>query len=133
MERATPPNWLRTEQCERRIGPMVKANKTPLRLVAIEESPLEDNRRALITRLLTPEEGTPVRVMPEHEAITRRVEAAATIAAHETRLDGVVRPARHWQRLLPAAAVALVLVVLVVGLSSRGKSSTAKPTVVSNP
>jgi hypothetical protein len=101
-------------------------NKTPLRLVAIEESPPEEDEQDLVAKRLTPQEGTPVRVMAEHEAITRRVEAAATIAAHEARLDGVKRPSATWQRLLPAAAVGLVLLVLVVGLSSKGRTPPPK-------
>jgi hypothetical protein len=109
------------------------ANKTPFRLVAIEESPLEDDVQDIVAKALTPQDGTPVRVMPAHEAVTRRVEAAATIAAHETQLEVAKRPSTNWQRLLPAAAVGLVLLVLVVGLSSRGKSLSAKPTLAPAP
>jgi hypothetical protein len=108
------------------------ANKTPFRLVAIEESPPEDDEQDVVAKALTPQDGTPVRVMPEHEAVTRRVEAAATIAAHEAQLEVAKRPSSNWQRLLPAAAVGLVLLVLVVGLS-RGKSLSPKPALAPAP
>lgn len=92
------------------------ANKTPLRLVAIEEAPPVDEEQ----------EATPVRVIAEHEAITRRVEAAATIAAHDVALD--VAPKRRlpsWQSLLPAGAAAGVLVAVAVGLLSKEKPKPA--------
>jgi hypothetical protein len=102
-------------------------NKTPLRLVAVEESPPEeDEPDVAVVEDLAPQDGTPVRAMAEHEAVTRRVEAAATIAAHETRLEEPKRQSSNWQRLLPAAAVGLVLLALVVGLSSKGKGSFTK-------
>jgi hypothetical protein len=101
-------------------------NKTPLRLVAVEESPPEEDEQVVAVEDLASQDGTPVRVMAEHEAVTRRVEAAATIAARETRFDEPKRQSSKWQRLLPAAAVGLVLLALVLGLSSMGKGSSAK-------
>jgi hypothetical protein len=108
-------------------------NKTPLRLVAVEESPPEDDEQDVAVEDLTPQDGTPVRVIAEHEAVTRRVEAAAAIVARETSLDEPRRRSANWQKLLPAAAVALVLLVLVVGLSSKGKGAAAKRSTVPSP
>jgi len=104
-------------------------NKTPLRLVAIEESPPEEDEQVAAVEDLAPQDGTPVRAMAEHEAVTRRVEAAATIAAHETRISEPKRQSSNWQRLLPAAAVCLVLLVLAVGLYSKGKGASAKSSI----
>jgi hypothetical protein len=101
-------------------------NKTPLRLVAVEESPPEEDEQDVAVEDVAPQDGTPVRAMAEHEAVTRRVEASAMIAAQETRLDEPKRQSSNWQRLLPAAAVGLVLLALAVGLSSKGKGSSAK-------
>jgi hypothetical protein len=108
-------------------------NKTPLRLVAVEESPPEEDEQDMAVEDLAPQDGTPVRAMAEHEAVTRRVEAAAMIAANETRLERTRRPSANWQRLLPAAAVALALLVLALGLSSKGKGSSAKRSLVPTP
>jgi hypothetical protein len=102
-------------------------NKTPLRLVAIEESPPAEDEQDV-----RPQEGTPVRAIPEQEAITRKVEAAATIAARDALPGEARRRLPSWQSILPAAGVAVLLVAVVVGLVSKGKARR-EPAPVSPP
>jgi hypothetical protein len=89
---------------------------TPLRLVAIEESPLtEDDQSA-----------TPVAMMSEQDAITRKVPESAMIPPPEPSLP--VPPKRRLSRLhilLPAGAVAVAIAVVVVVLATKGKSPSA--------
>jgi hypothetical protein len=86
-------------------------NKTPLRLVAIEETLLDADQSA-----------TPVAPMTEAEAITRKVPNSAIIAAQESQPDRPKRSVvRH--RLVPAAAIAVVLTVAIVVLATRAKKA----------
>jgi hypothetical protein len=109
-------------------------NETPLRLVAIEESPpAEDDGSANLTDLdlvaieESPPAGddgsaNPVAMMTEHDAITRRVPDAAVIAAQDSLPDNPKRFSR-WQTLLPAAAVAFVIGLAIVALATKRKST----------
>jgi hypothetical protein len=103
-------------------------NKTPLRLVAIEESPPADDEQDI-----KPLEGTPVRPIAEHEAITRRVEAAATIAARDALPSEMKRRLPNWQALLPAAVVAVLLVAVVAGLVGKSKARQQPAPTASRP
>jgi hypothetical protein len=87
-------------------------NKTPLRLVAIEETPQPDEND---------EEGAPVISISDEQAITRKVPESAMIAAHETLADKA-NQFRRWHKLVPGAAVALLLVVIAVALATKRKA-----------
>ena len=121
-------------------------NQTPLRLIAMEQSPpAEDDGGAnpvmMISDydLLAIEESppakddgsaNPVAMMTEHDAITRKVPDSASIAAPESSPDN---PKRFpgWQTLLSTAAVAVVVVVVleIVALATKGKGTpTPTPT-----
>jgi len=89
---------------------------TPLRLVAIEESPLAENDQS----------ATPVAMISEQDAITRRVPESAMILPPEL----PPAPRKRLSRpkltiLLPAGAVALAIAVFVIGLASKGTSTSA--------
>jgi len=83
---------------------------TPLRLVAIEEKPPEEDEQS----------GAPVIMISEQDAITRKVPESEMIAAQDTFRD---KPKRSLslKLLLPAGAVAVVVMVVVVALAARGK------------
>ncbi len=91
-------------------------NKTPLRLVAIEESLSADDDQDASPQ------GMPVRIISDHEAITRKVEAAAMITAHDTPPDQPGRRANR-RHLLPAAGALAVLVAVLIGVLGRDKVS----------
>lgn len=84
---------------------------TPLRLVAIEESPPE-----------TEQSGTPVAPMPEAEAITRRVPNSAMIAARDGQPERPKRLTRK-QHLLIAAGTSVVLIVAIVVFAATRKKA----------
>jgi hypothetical protein len=75
---------------------------TPLRLVAIEESPPE-----------TEQSGKPITQITEAEAITRRVPNSALIAAQDGQPDKP-KPLLRKQHLLIAAGAAVVVIAAVV-------------------
>ena len=108
-------------------------NITPLRLVAIgERIPAKDK---------DDQSAAPIRISPDHEAITRRVPNSATIAAHEvaaprTRVTSRrrgLRPAGVPLALAVIAVLGVVLVVIGVGAALRGKgkgrSAVAPPSL----
>ena len=90
-------------------------NRTPLRLVAIEEGPTEPNEQA----------GAPVEIMSAEDAVTRKVPESEMIASQETFRDEP-KPSPGSRILLPAAAAAVVVILAVIALAI-GKSSTATP------
>jgi hypothetical protein len=110
-------------------------NQTPLRLIAIGESPqAEDDKSAEpITEhdLVAIEESppaendrsaNPVTMMTEHDAITRRVPDPANIVARESLPDNPTRlPGKR--SLLPIAAVAFVIGMAIVALVTKGKNT----------
>ena len=85
-------------------------NKTPLRLVATDERP----------RPGEDEEATPMTLMSEEAAITRKVPESEMIAARDMLPEKRKRP--DWHKLLPAGAVAVVVVVVILALATKGKS-----------
>jgi hypothetical protein len=95
-------------------GEDIMAYKTPLRLVAIEERPLPDE----------PEDAAPSLPISDEQAITRRVPESDLIAAHDTFREPP-RRAPRWQRLLPAAAIGVVIIVGGVVLATRAQRATA--------
>ena len=85
-------------------------NLTPLRLIAIEKTPSpEDDQSA-----------SPVTMITEHEAITRKVPEAATTATPE---NLSIKPKRFpfAKLLLPAGAVAVVAMVVIAALAMKAK------------
>ena len=115
-------------------------NQTPLRLIAIGESPqAEDDASAgPITEpeLVAIEESfpagndggaNPVTMMAEHDAITRRVPDSASIAARESLPEKPKRLPR-WKTLLPTAAVAVGSVgIVVLGALATRESGRPAP------
>jgi len=93
---------------------------TPLRLVAIEEKPPTDNEQS----------GTPIIMMSEQDAITRKVPESEIIASMDTFRDTEKR-SPTLRILLPAGAVAIVVILVIVALAAKGKS-TATPAAVSS-
>lgn len=91
-------------------------NKTPLRLIAIEESPHDDDDEQ--------GGGAPVISISDEQAITRKVPEAAMIAAHESLAEARKR-FPSWHKLVPAGVVALVLIVFVVALVRTGSKPGA--------
>ena len=110
-------------------------NKTPLRLVAIEEKPEDEPQ----------DSAAPVDMISDADAITRRVPDSEQLAAHETARDktpgvGVVpqgsrRPLPAQRRSLRARTVLLVGGVAFIGTAGivtwmgRGKPVAAKASV----
>jgi hypothetical protein len=90
-------------------------NTTPLRLVAIEEKPLEEDVQS----------GAPIMMFSEQDAITRKVPESEMIASQNTFPDKSKR-SKRLKTLLPAGAVAVAIMVVVVALAAKGKS-TASP------
>jgi len=94
-------------------------NRTPLRLVAIEETPqVEDEPRSPAEE---EQSGAPVVMMTEQDAITRRVPEAEIIASMDTFRDTPKRSSKL-KILLPAGAAALVVTVVVIALVMKGQS-----------
>jgi hypothetical protein len=89
-------------------------NTTPLRLVAIEERPPEEDEQS----------GAPIVMISEQDAITRRVPDSDIIASQDTFRDLPKRSSR-WKIFLPAGAVAVAVVVVVIALATKGKSAAA--------
>jgi hypothetical protein len=98
-------------------------NWTPLRLVAIEESPLTEDEHSPSAN--AERSGAPISMMMEENAITRRVPEADMIAS-------MAAPAPPQRRtpslklLLSGSAVAVVVAVAVIALALKGKG-TATP------
>jgi len=93
-------------------------NTTPLRLVAIEERPLAEDDHS----------GTPVVMIGEQDAITRRVPEAEIVAS----MGNPAEPRKRfpgWKILLPAGAVAVGVMVVVVALAMKSKHSAAPASV----
>lgn len=110
-------------------------NQTPLRLIAIGESPEaeEDESADAITEhdLVAIEESppaeddgsaNPVTMMAEHDAITRRVPEAASVAARDSFPDNPKR-LPGWKTLLAIAAVAFLIGMVIVALVTKGKNT----------
>ena len=89
-------------------------NRTPLRLVAIEEMPPAQDEQS----------GTPVAMMSEQDAVTRKVPESEIIASQDTFRDKSKR-SLSLKILLPAAAAAIVVIVVVTALAMKGKSTTS--------
>jgi len=90
---------------------------TPLRLVAIEETPSDEDQSA-----------TPIAAMTEAEAITRRVPNAEIIAAQDGQ---AASPKRLASKKKPVAIAALAAVVVlttgIVVLATRGHKTPTPP------
>lgn len=91
-------------------------NKTPLRLVAIEETPLDADQSA-----------TPIAPMPAAEAITRKVPNSAMIAAQEVPPDRQPKPPVARRRLVPVAVLAALVTVGIVVLATRSSKAPPPP------
>jgi len=88
-------------------------NTTPLRLVAIEESPPAADDQ----------QGAPVSMMGEQDMITRKVPEADMIASMDSPSSPHKRPPKS-KILLSAGAVAIVCIVAAVAFLMRGKGPT---------
>jgi hypothetical protein len=97
---------------------------TPLRLVAIEESPPD-----------TEQNGKPIAQISEAEAITRRVPNSAIIAAQDSQPDKPKPLLRKKQVLVAAGAAAVLVVAAIVFAVTRTKApaSTVTATVPAEP
>jgi hypothetical protein len=98
-----------------------------MRLIAIEESPLAEEEQTPPAE--DERSGTPVAMMSEQDAITRKVPEAAIIASMDTFRDKPVRSS-SLKILLPVGAVAVVAILVIIALVAKGKS-TATPARVS--
>jgi hypothetical protein len=86
-------------------------NKTPLRVVPIGElPPAEDDHSA-----------TPTVMMPEHDAITKRMPEPPA------GMPGEWRRYLHWKLLVPMGGLLLALVLVIVALATRGKGGATAP------
>ena len=94
-------------------------NKTPLRLIAVEEMPPEDEGD---------ESGTPVVMMSDHDAITRKVPEAEVIAAADTFREKP-RQALSWKILLLTGAAVAVVTMAIFAVATTGKSTTVRAPV----
>lgn len=103
-------------------------NRTPLRLVAIEESPLIEDTQSSTAE--NERDGAPVAMMSEQSAITRRVPESEIIASMDTFRD---KPKRspHFKLLLLVGTAAVVVTVVVVAVAMKGKG-TVTPTPVNH-
>ncbi|HEY5284077.1 MAG TPA: hypothetical protein VIM14_14890 [Polyangia bacterium] len=90
-------------------------NTTPLRLVAIEESPPADEEGG----------GTPVAIVSDQDAITRRVPEAEMIASRDTFRDDRKKSPTLKLLLYAGAAAAVVAMVVVVALMMKGKGAAS--------
>jgi hypothetical protein len=88
-------------------------NTTPLRLIAIGESPPAEDEQS----------GAPVAMIGEQDAITRKVPESEMIASQDTFRDQPKR-SHSLKILLPAGGIAVVVMVLVIALAMKGKSTT---------
>jgi hypothetical protein len=79
-----------------------------------EQSPLTEDQQS----------GTPVAMMSEQDAITRKVPEAEIIASMDTFRD-VPKQSTHARILLPAVGVAVVALVVIVALAMQGKRTPA--------
>jgi len=70
--------------------------------------------------------GTPVVIMSEQDAITRKVPDAEIIASMDTFRDQP-KPTRSLKILLPAGALAVVVLLVVGALAMKRKSATTPP------
>lgn len=100
---------------------MAMVKNTPIRLVALDEEPPDENlteMQEILQGDTAPtsvgdgpaQDGAPVTSTPEHEAITRRMPAVATPVAQAPEWP---KPARTWRRFIPL----LVALVPVCALS----------------
>jgi hypothetical protein len=93
-------------------------NITPLRLVAIEESPPAEEEGS----------GTPVAIVSDQDAITRKVPESEMIASRDTfRDEGKKFPLL--KLLLYTGAVAVVVLAVVMALVMKGKSAATPATI----
>jgi hypothetical protein len=105
-------------------------NRTPLRLVAIEESPMAEDEQSPtedIGRSPSADDeqsGAPVAMMSEQSVITRRVPESEIIASMDTFRDKPKRPP-NFKILLLAGSVAFVVTVVVVAVAMKGKRTVA--------
>lgn len=105
---------------------MAMVKNTPIRLVALDEEPPDDDPTQI--QELLPEQDTaptpveeagpaqdaaPLTSTPEHEAITRRVPAVAAQAAPVAQAPEWPKPTRTWRRFVPL----IIALVPVVALS----------------
>ncbi|HEX7505384.1 MAG TPA: hypothetical protein VF550_01350 [Polyangia bacterium] len=97
-------------------------NRTPLRLVAIEDPPPTED--ALSPAAEEEQSGTPVAMMGEQDAVTRKVPDSKIIAAMDT-FRGEPKRSLSLRTLLPVGAVAIVVMLVVVALVMKGKSTAA--------
>jgi hypothetical protein len=102
-------------------------NRTPLRLVAIEEALQAEDEN--ICPAEEQQSGAPVMLMNEQAAITRRVPESEIIASMDTFRDSPKRSSKS-KILLAVGAAAVVITVIVFTLAMRGKGA-ATPAPVS--
>jgi hypothetical protein len=120
---------------QRKVGKGM--SKTPIRLVAIDEEPPDEDVTQIqdftvdgdLRPTPSPDAGlvqdaAPVRLSPEHEAITRRVPAvvdpAPAAAPITQQVQGWPKPTRTWKKYIPIAAAVVPLAgLLIAWLASR--------------
>ena len=95
-------------------------NRTPLRLVAIEENPAVEDERSPPAEAA--QSGAPVAMMKDQDAITRKVPDAEIIASMDTFRDKPKRSS-SLRIVVPAGAVAVVVIGVVVAWATKGKSA----------
>jgi hypothetical protein len=101
---------------------MAMVKNTPIRLVALDEEPPEDEVTVVqdllpvhdtaptpVGEISPAQDAAPLRSTPEHEAITRRVPAAPEIA----KVPEWPKPTRTWRRFIPVG----IAIVPAIGLS----------------
>jgi hypothetical protein len=103
-------------------------NRTPLRLVAIEESPPAEDEQLFAAEeqqditTVDDQSGAPVAMMSEQSAITRKVPESEIIASMDTFRDKGKRTP-SLKILIPGGAVTGFIVVALIVLSTKGKST----------
>jgi hypothetical protein len=90
-------------------------NKTPLRVVPIGESPPVDDDQS----------ATPMVMMPEHDAITRKMPEPPE------GMPGRWRRFATWRMLVPAGALVFAISLVVVAMATRGKGGA--PSIEGSP
>jgi hypothetical protein len=96
-------------------------NWTPLRLVAIEESPTTEEEQSLTAE--EKQSGTPIAMMGEQDAVTRKVPDSEIIASMDTFRDEPKRPLRL-KFLLPAGAVTAAVIAVGIAFMMKGRTTT---------
>jgi hypothetical protein len=97
-------------------------NRTPLRLVAIEDFPPTEDEQSSPTE--EERSGAPVAMMGEQDMVTRKVPEAEMIASQDTFRDKPKLSSGN-RLVLPAIAVAVVVSAAVIALVVKGRSTKA--------